>query len=79
MSGYKWVFTERYLNSASIMCPMSTAEIKQIMDKLDNITSELGFIKEHITDVDLVLTEDDLDSIQEAERDIKLRKTKRLN
>jgi hypothetical protein len=58
---------------------VSTAEIKQIMDKLDNITSELGFIKEHMKDVDLVLTEDDTDALQEAEKDLKSRNTKRIN
>jgi hypothetical protein len=53
-------------------------EIKQIVEKLNNIQSELGFIKSHITDVDLVFTEDDAESVREAENDLKEGKTKRL-
>jgi len=55
-----------------------TTEIAQIMKKLDNIKSELDFIKGHINDVDLVLTDDDREALEEAEHDLKKGKTKRL-
>jgi hypothetical protein len=53
-------------------------EIKQIMDKLDHIESDLSYIKEHLSDVDLVLTDDDLESLRSAEKDLAENKTKRL-
>ena len=54
-------------------------ETKQIMDKLDEIKSELDYIKKHMRDVDIMLTDDDILSLKEAERDFKAGKTKRLN
>ena len=53
-------------------------ELKQIMEKLDSIQSELGSMKVHLVDVDLVLTDDDKEALQEAEADLKSRKTVRL-
>jgi hypothetical protein len=50
-----------------------TSETEQVA-----IKSELDYIKEHLVDVDAVLTEDDLKSIQEAEKDLKTGKTKRI-
>lgn len=58
---------------------MATTEIKQIMDKLDSISTEIGFIKDHLKDIDLVMTEDDLEALHQAEKDLRSRKTKRLN
>ena len=54
-------------------------ETKQILDKLDEIKSELDYIRKHIVDIDTALTEEDVESLNEAERDFKAGKTKRLN
>lgn len=53
-------------------------EVKQIVDKLDSIQSDLDYIKQHISDVDLVLTDDDLDALNEAEKDLTNGKTVKL-
>ena len=53
-------------------------EVKQIMDKLNHILSDLDYIKGHITDIDFILTDDDLSALQEAEKDLSFGKTKRL-
>ncbi len=53
-------------------------EIKQIMDKLNHIQSDIDYLKEHLSDVDLVLTNDDLDALHEAEEDLAIGRTKRL-
>ena len=55
---------------------MSTKE--QIISKLQHIESDLSFIKKHIQDIDLVLTDDDVEALKEAEADLKVGKTKRL-
>jgi len=47
-----------------------TKETRLILERLDEIKSDLDYLKEHI-DVDLILTEDDKTSIIEAERDLK--------
>ncbi|HIH42715.1 TPA: hypothetical protein HA246_03655 [Candidatus Woesearchaeota archaeon] len=51
---------------------------KQILEKLSEIKTELDYIKDHLVDVDAVLTEDDLVALQDAESDLKIGKTKRL-
>ena len=53
-------------------------ESKIIIQKLDDIKLELDFIKKHMADVDTVLTEDDIGALEEAEKDFKEGKTKRL-
>ena len=53
-------------------------DTKLILGKLEAIKSELDYIKDHITDIDIVMTEDDLDALEEAESDLKEHKTKRL-
>lgn len=53
-------------------------ESKIIIQKLDDIKLELDFIKKHMADVDTVLTEDDIGALEEAEKDFKECKTKRL-
>ncbi|MCH8003094.1 MAG: hypothetical protein IH934_00545 [Nanoarchaeota archaeon] len=53
-------------------------ESKIIMQKLDDIKSELDYIKNHIADVDTILTEEDIESLEEADKDFKEGKTKRL-
>ena len=47
-----------------------------IINKLDILKQEIDFIKEHI--MDITLTQDDIDSLNEAEEDLKKGKTKRL-
>ena len=56
---------------------MST-EAKEILNKLELIKADLDYIKKHMVDVDLVLTDDDLEALEEAESDLKAGKTKRL-
>ena len=53
-------------------------ETKQILEELKLIRTDLDYLKERIVDFDLVLTEDDLQSLKEAELDLKQGKTKRL-
>ncbi|MBI1969049.1 hypothetical protein HYS48_00005 [Candidatus Woesearchaeota archaeon] len=55
-----------------------TEETKLIMKKLDAIKSELDYIKGHLVDADLIVTDDDLEALEEAEKDRKAGKTKRL-
>lgn len=52
---------------------------KQILEKLEEIKLEIDNLKGKITDMDLVLTEDDIESLKIAEKDLKEGKTKRLN
>jgi len=47
-----------------------------IINKLDILKQEIDFIKAHVTDV--TLTQDDIDSLNEAEEDLKKGRTKRL-
>ena len=47
-----------------------------IINKLDILKQEIDFIKEHI--IDRTLTQDDIDSLKEAEEDLKKGRTKRL-
>ena len=54
------------------------AGVQQIMDRLEHIESDLKFIKKHISDIDLVLTEDDLDALDASDKDLKAGRTKRL-
>ena len=53
-------------------------EAKEILNKLEIIKADLDYIKKHMVDVDLVLTDDDLEALEEAEKDLKAGKTKRL-
>lgn len=50
----------------------------QILEKLAKIEEDLNFIKDHILDADLLITDDDLGSIEEAEEDLKTGKTERI-
>ena len=54
-------------------------ETKQILEKLEEIKSELNYIRGHMVDLDTVLTDDDIESLKEAEKNLKEGKTKRLN
>jgi hypothetical protein len=55
-----------------------TSETKMIMDKLNEIKSEIDYIKKRVADVDTVLTTDDVESLKEAEQDLKDGKTVKL-
>ena len=55
-----------------------TNENKQILEKLNAIKSDLDYLKKHIVDVDYVLTDDDIQALEESEKDLKSGKTKRL-
>jgi len=50
----------------------------QILRELKEIKEDIEYIKEHMIDADLLLTDEDIESIKEAEKDLKERKTKRL-
>jgi hypothetical protein len=54
-----------------------TAETK-VLQELKSIKEDVEYIKEHMVNVDTILTDDDLESIHDAERDLKEGKTKRL-
>ena len=45
------------------------------MDKLNEIQSELGYIKEHMIDVDAILTDEDKDDINLARKEFNEGKT----
>ena len=53
-------------------------ETNTIMDKLNEIKTELGYLKKHMADVDTILTEDDIDALSDAEEDLKKGKTVKL-
>jgi len=53
-------------------------ETKQILRELKGIRAELDYIKGHMIDSDTLLTDDDVESLKEAEKELKKRKTKRL-
>ena len=68
---------ENYLNKIVLLSIMTT-DIKQIADKLDVIQADLAYLKQHIIDFDIILTDDDLEALKEADKDLKSGKTKRL-
>ena len=49
---------------------------KVVINKLNMIQADVAYIKEHLEDINL--TEDDLLSLNEAKKDLKEGKTKRL-
>lgn len=53
-------------------------DVQELIEKLDHMQIDLAFIKKRLVDVDLVLTSDDLDALQQAEEDLKHRQTTRL-
>lgn len=56
------------------MCRRTT-DIEKLSGKLDTIQSDLDYIKEHMANIDVVMTEDDLNSLDEAEIEFKVGKT----
>ncbi|MBI4043677.1 MAG: hypothetical protein HY393_02640 [Candidatus Diapherotrites archaeon] len=55
------------------------AETKAILKELRTIRSDLDYIKSHLADSDMLLTDDDVESIKEAEKELKAGKTKIVN
>ena len=51
------------------------AELKQVIQKLDVIKSELDYIKEHMVDVDTILTPDEEERLEESLHDFKAGRT----
>ncbi len=45
-----------------------TEELNLVLEKLNEIKSELDYIKKHITDQDVLLDEDDLEAIRAGEK-----------
>ena len=58
---------------------MSEAAIpEELVSEIKAIRADLDYIKKRVVDIDTVLTQDDTESLQEAEMDIKEGRTKRL-
>ncbi len=55
-----------------------TTETKLILEELKEIKEDLQYLKKHVVDADFVITDDDVESIREAEKDLKDGRTKRL-
>ena len=51
---------------------------KQILKELREIKADLDYIKKHIVDGDIILTSEDLESLEKAEKDFKERKTRKI-
>ena len=49
-----------------------------ILEELKEIKADLEYLKKRVVDVDLVMTDNDLEAIREAEEDVKHQRTKRL-
>lgn len=52
-----------------------TSESKEILQKLDEIKSELDYIKGHMVDIDQILNDDDKKALAEAQEEYKTGKT----
>lgn len=50
----------------------------KILEELKGIREDVIYIKEHLTDADVLLTDDDIESLRQAEKDLQEGKTKRL-
>jgi len=55
-----------------------SAELKQVIQKLDVIKSELDYIKEHMVDIDTILTPEEEAHLEESLRDFKVGRTTSL-
>ncbi len=51
---------------------------KELITELKAIRDDLDYIKKRVVDLDIVLTDDDTESLHDAEKDLKEGKTKRL-
>ena len=62
-----------------IECLIASMKNEQvILEELKEIKADLKYLKKHIVDVDLVMTDDNIEAIREAEEDVKKGRTKRL-
>jgi len=43
--------------------------MEQVFDELQSLKKDVSFIKKHMIDVDMILTEDDKQSLKEAEEE----------
>jgi len=55
-----------------------TALEEKIVHELEAIRHDIEYIKKHIVDVDTVLTDNDMESLREADKDLLAGKIKRL-
>jgi len=55
------------------------AEAKEIMAKLNTIQEELDYIKNHMVDIDTVLSADDQKALDEARKELRAGETKSLD
>ena len=53
-------------------------QMREIISKLEHMEEDIQFIKNRISDLDLVLSDEDVDAIKQAEEDLKNGKTRRL-
>jgi len=58
---------------------METITLKKIYEDLEFVKKGIIEIKANIVDADIILTGDDIESLQKAEKDLREGKTKRLN
>ena len=58
---------------------METITLKKIHEDLEFVKKGIIEIKANIVDADIILTGDDIESLQKAEKDLREGKTKRLN
>lgn len=57
---------------------MEAITLEKINDDLEFLKKKVAEIEGHIVDLDVILTEDDAESLREADNDLKQGKTKRL-
>ena len=50
---------------------MAKEEIKLVLEKLEDIKSELDYIKEHMVDIDTILTPEEEERLEESLTDLK--------
>ncbi len=55
-----------------------TDENTQILKELREIRADIDYIKKHVVDADIILTSNDLESLEDAEKDFKQGKTRKL-
>ncbi len=53
-------------------------EQNQLLKELKALREDVNYLKKHIVDSDVLLTDDDLESLSEAKKDLREGKTKRL-
>jgi hypothetical protein len=58
---------------------MGAITLEDIHKDLVFVKQKITEIEEHITDTDCILTDDDIESLHDAEKDLKEGKTIRLN